>query len=253
MPIIVTIKPAFVKTTDYSTITDPITFMDFMNDCIRIGKLAALYKDPAIPIAFYDSGTLLSSLIQSTVNTYNDAPIEANEEQVEIAVANGLVWMNSYASKVEVIANLPVNRTTQGQAAANILFSNLNYQALTQVKKGTPLPLDLAGKIGVGLGAVDLSIINDEPFNPSRSLLVSVQQVLVTDPVTAPSVVTVVGDQMNIQTFGPTTISIKFIPGKGRLAKFKALVTGVYHDFYGFCSNGKNKNSAISPKISVKL
>ena len=253
MPIEVAIKPALVKTSDYSLITDPILFMDYMNDCIRIGKLATLYKDPNITTAFYDAGTMLSGLIQSTVDTYNDAPIDSNKELVEVAMANGLVWMNSYASKVEVIANLPANRVTQAQAAVNISQSNLTYQALTQVSKGTPVSPDLAGKVGTGPGAVDVSIINVEPFNPSRTLIVSVQQPLLTDPITPPANVTVVGDQMNIQTFGPTNISIKIIPGKGRLARFKALVTGVFQDFYGFCSNGKNKNSTLSPKITVKL
>jgi hypothetical protein len=253
MPVEITIKQALVKRTVYSLILDPALFKTYLDNCIRIGKLSALYKDPNILIAFYNSGTTLSTAIQTAINANTDAPILTNEEQIALAMAAGLGWLNSYADQVEVIANLAVNRVTQEQAAINITQSNLSYQSLAPVSKGVPVAPSFAGEVGTGPGAIDININNLEPYNPSRTVLISISDPLVTDPITPPSIVSVVNGQMNIQTFGPSNISIVIIPGKGRLAKFKALVTGIYHNFYGFCSNGKNKNSTISAKVSVKL
>src|ERR1039458_1786207 len=106
MPIEVAIKPALVKISDYSFITDPIKFMEYMNSSIRTGKASVLYKVPNITSVFYDAGTVLAGAIQTAVNIHTDAPIDANEELIEIAMATGLGWMNGYAAQVQVIANL---------------------------------------------------------------------------------------------------------------------------------------------------
>lgn len=234
MPIEVVIKPALVKISEYSFITDPTKFKDYMNDSIRTGKASDFYKDPNITTVYYNAGKVLADAIKTAVDKYTDAPIDANKERIEVAMASGLVWMNGYAAQVQVIANLPANRATQDEAATNILQSFLKYQALTKTMKSTPENPELSGKVVAGPGAINVNIVNGATFNPLRTVIVSVSEPLLTNPITPPSIVNVVDGQLNIETFGPSTISVNVIPGKGRLAKFKSLVTGICHDSMDF-------------------
>ena len=247
----VTLKDVEVKVTVFTTIEKPADLGEYIVDCVEMGSNSDLYSDPSITAVFYGKGTDCGANIQFAITAEKQSPTEGNKLAVTNQMALGVLWLKSYSSQVEVLANLPANRTTREQAAENITHSFLSYQQLETVPKGDPeSPVFTVESLGSGNFKV--TIVNGATYTPSRTNLIAIEMPPATVPPTADPVVALAGNQMRVQLGCAAEVVTNSLSGKGRSTIINVLNTSSKFIIYGFSQNGNKQVSKISAGIIVK-
>jgi len=238
------IKDVTVKKTVFTTNNSPSGIQQYVTNCISIGDADTnvLYKHPAITTVFYAEGTLAASKIADAITLAASIPLDANKSAVIDRMVEGKLWLDSYATKVGIIANDPANRSTREQAATNILASNLTPQKLTHNRKGNPEKPKLSGT-NIGIGAVDIEIVNGVDYDPSQTTIIAVEKI-------AEATVELVDGVLKIDLVNKGQVRIMAVSQKGKLTHFTGINKGDY-TFYAYASNGKKQLSLLSDSINV--
>ncbi len=225
-------------------ITRPAKVKAYIDGAVATGSAATLFKNPHIATIIFTNGTAAGVAIQSAIDLHTLTPTEGNHKAIFDRAYDGEIWLNDYSDLVETIANEPANRTTQDEAATNILLSYLKHQKLDYAPKGTPETPELKVK-NVGTGKVDVEIINWVSYKPSKTTIIMVE-------VSTGAVISLVVDELMIELTVKGQIVIKTSIGKGRFSHFKGLKPGVKYAVYAFSQNGKTQISELSEPIFVK-
>ncbi len=252
------LKKVLVRRTDYAEIKNHEELWDFITECVAKGLVAALFMNPNILTAYYTSGTTAANALLAAINVYKAAPTTANLEIVEAKMALVVIWLDGYSDQVETISNAPANRTTRDEAAANILISGLQYQALTLTKKGTPVTPTFTAKNTGGGGNAEIEVTNGKTVKPNLTHFILVEIPVGTDPVThepiLPAVVSLrANGQISVSCTVPVRVETIAMTGKGKITKISHLATGISYDVYGITKNGKTLISALSAAVLLKM
>lgn len=247
---IVLLKMVKVKRTVFTKILIASEVQTYIENCVSTGSGATLYANPTILTAFYEAGTTAAESIAGAIKTYTDAPTDANLKLIAVARTAGIEWLESYASQVEVIANLDVNRATREAAYANILVSFLSAQKLANSTKGVPETPVITGTIS-GANIISIVVTNGATYIPSQTNFVIVQLPAYTTEETPDPVVTLVKGQITVSGASGATI-YKSLSGKGKSTTVNFPVTGVRYAVYAYAQNGKKLVSDLSAKIIVQ-
>ncbi len=243
---------------DYVEITNHQELLDFINQCISKGLLAALFMNPNILTAFYTSGSTAAAALLLAINNYKASPIKANLDIVEAKMALVVIWLDSYSDQVETISNAPANRTTREEAGANIELAGLQHQALTATKKGTPVTPTFTAKNTGGGGNAEIEVTNGKTVKPNLTHFILVEIPVGTDPVThepiLPAVVSLrANGQISVSCTVPVRVETIAMAGKGKITKISHLATGISYNVYGITKNGKTLISALSAAVLLKM
>ena len=248
----VILKDVEVKETVFSDIKVPADLKQYMVNCVEKGSNAVLYADPAITASFYSKGTDAGDDIQTAIDAEKLNASDDNKLAVTNAMAAGVLWLKSYSSQVELIANLSVNRSTRDQAAENILRSYLSYKQLAFEKRGTPNVLVFTVDV-IGNGKIRVTIVNGTINTPSRTNLIAIQLPAATTPPTADPVVALIDGQISVQLAGAGEVVSKSLSGKGTSTIINVSNTGTRYIIYGYAQNGNKQVSVLSAGLIVKL
>jgi hypothetical protein len=199
-----TLKLVLVLITKFTSERDQDKLKDYIWNCLLLGMAAPLYESPAILAAFYASGNDAYDALALANSNYDANVTPENLKIVKAKMALVVLWLRSYASQVQVIANLPANCTTREEAAINIGLSYLTAQKLTASKKGTPQIPSLTGK-NIGIGTIEVAVTNTVDFNPSsiNFIAVEVPETPVTippSPFIPPAVVVLTAGQLTVSS-----------------------------------------------------
>jgi len=238
------LKDVLVKRTIFTKEYHPVVIKQYIINCVSIGSddTNVLYKNPKITTAFYDEGSQAAIKIADAITLAGKIPLETNKSAIIDRMVDGKAWLDLYAGKVEVIANDPANRTTREQAATNIMASNLTQQKLANAPKGNPEKTKLAGKV-VGLGAIDIEILNGVEYNPSQTTIIAIEK-------SAGGIVTLVNGVLNIVTTNRGQVVIRAASNRGSFTHFTGL-NNVPYEIWAYGSNGKKQTGLLSDKITV--
>ena len=133
------IKKGKVKRTKYRNIKNHNVLKGLMTDYLAAGKAALLFKDPHILAAFYILGDAALLALSTAITDYNNSTNGGNIDTVRDKMALVVIWMDSYADQAEVIANDPLNRTTQAEAITNLGLAGLPTQKAAALPKANRL------------------------------------------------------------------------------------------------------------------
>jgi len=244
------LKPVFVKRTIYSKISDPETMEDYIVDCVGMGSEADLFESPSIATSFYTQGTNAAAAIETAREAHSMAPTKGNLKQVKLKMGEGVVWLNNYADKVEVISNDDANRTSREAAAGNILLSFLTPQKLEKLPKGDPETPELQGK-NVGTGKIKVEITNGVTYKPSQTNFIAME-LPKEDSDLADPVVELKDGQVKITFSAPGEVITQSTSGKGRFTTLTVTNSGSRYAIYAYAQNGKKQVSQLSEPINVK-
>jgi hypothetical protein len=247
---IVLLKMVKVKRTVFTLMKVADDIRAYIEDCVAAGSGAPLYANPAITTAFYTAGTTAAGNITAAIKTYTSAPTDANLGIIATRRTEGIEWLEQYATDVETIANLDVNRATREAAYINILQSYLTPQKLSSSSKGIPETPVITGTIS-GANVMSLVVTNGATYIPSQTNFVVVQLPEFTTEETPDPVVTLVDGQITITGAVGATI-FKSVSGKGKSTTTKFPLTGVRYAVYAYAQNGKKLVSGLSVKIIVE-
>src|ERR1035441_3366968 len=244
----------FIKAirTKYRTIKNGKVMRDLINETIRIASIAPLYIDPNITTVFYDEGTADAGAINTAILVWQGNRTTANNNVIKDKVALGVIWMDSFADKVEVIANADVNRTTEEEASTNIQLANLTPEKLTQTKKDTPVTPVISAK-NVGTGQVEAKNITPHGEEvPDETFFVAIEMPAVTVPVTPDPVPSITLNQFKVALAAAAEINTINGTGKGGIVTFKNLKPGIGYMIVAYTKNGNKFISELSNLVFVK-
>jgi hypothetical protein len=250
-----TLKLVAVKITVFTRQRDAGKLLAYIWACLSDGLNATLYENPNILSAFYTLGNDAWEALDLAISDYSKNTTPDNLKIVKAKMALVVIWLRAYASKVQVIANLPANATTREEVVINIGQSYLTAQKLVQSKKGDPQIPEMTGK-NVGIGTIDIEVVNIDNFNPTGIVFIAVEVPVtpITVPpsaATPPAVVELKDGQLLItSTVAVQTASIS-IEGKGRTVTFIGLKPGKLYAIYAYTRNGKKQVSKLSAPIYV--
>ena len=246
------LRIVLVKISIFMVIKKALDLKQYLNDCVAAGSVATLYVNPNITTLFYTSLTNAATAIQTAINVWTLAPTKANRTAIKDAMDAGKVLLKSYASQVQVIANLPINATTREQVVTNIGQSHLSAQKIGKTAKIKPLQPIISAK-NIGTGTVEARIVNPNPYPaPSITFFFAISRPPVTTPPTPAAVVTVVEGQLKIVAGYNYEFMMLSIDSKGRIVTFKNLTPAGDYDIYCFSKNGDKFISDLSVSFDVK-
>ena len=245
------IKKGLVKRSGYRKNTNHNALDLLITDCIAAGSIATLFKDPHILAAFYIAGGLTKTALSTAISDYNNSTNGGSIDTVRAKMALVVIWLDSYADQVEVIANDTANRTTQEEAVANIGISHLTAQKIAKASKGRPLKPNIIGEYITG-GIIKVKVTNGNLTNYSTLTVLAVSVPPVSDPPVAPAVVTLNGDQLSVSCAVAVNVITKTIKGKPSEATFVGVNPEVSYQIYAITQNGVKLISYLSNPILVK-
>ncbi len=244
------IKQGKVKRSGYREETNHGKIVALISKCLAAGRGAVLYKDPNISALFYSDGDDAKEALEKAMSDYKNRTNGGSILNIENKMALVVIWVDSYADQVEVIANDPANRTTQQEAVANIGLAGLPAQKMGKNTKGKPAKPVLTGEYFSG-GILKIKLTNGRAYQFTSITYVAVSIPPASDPAVAPAVVTITGDQVSVKCAAAVQVMSKTIKGKSRTAKFVGADPLLSYNIYAFTQNGKKLVSEISAVITV--
>ncbi len=251
------LKLVLVKISIFMIITKASIMRQYLLDCVSAGSASTLYANPAITTAFYTSMTNAAAAIQTAVTVCAANNTKANRDAIKDAIAAGKVVAASYASQVQVIANLPINAATREAAKTNIEQSHLTAQKLNQTTIGIPETPVLTGENN-GIGKIKVKVTNPGvSYDPKTIIFVAVSLPIV--PVTVPPtpppadpVVTLIAGQVMVKTSVACEVITITQDGKGREVDLVGLTAGTRFSISAYTKNGNKLVSVLSNAIIVQ-
>lgn len=228
----------------YTRIYVATVIMQYILDCVNTGSDSALYGSPNISLAFYNQGRAAANAIQTAMTNYSLRPTKANGKTIKNKIVKGKIWLDSYADKVEIIANDDANRNTISEAATNINHSFLTSRKLIKNKKGKATTPRLTWK-RIGQGSFDVQIINGKTYNPMNTHFILLESSM-------NATIIIENGQVIIEQEKKGQIRFKSANAKGKYAKFRKLKPNVDFDLYAYSQNGNNNLSELSDKIILR-
>lgn len=249
------LKLVAVLITAFTKIKEPAKMAAYIWGCMTDGMASTLYASPAIIAAFYTAGNNAWAALDLAISNHNSTPTPNNLKIVKAKMALVVIWLKSYASQVQVIANLPINATTREEVVINIGNSYLTAQKLTRTTKGDPQVPALIGK-NIGTSTIEVEVTNSIEFNPTSIVFIAVEVPVtpVTDPpspVAPPAEVDLTNGQLTVTSTVAVQTATISLTGKGRIVTFTALKPGVQYAIYAYTMNGKKLRSVLSVPIYV--
>jgi hypothetical protein len=246
------LKMVLVKITVFMLIKRASVLKQYIVDCVSAGTGTTLYANPAILTAFYTTMTNAATAIQEAIDVWTASPTKGNKSAIKDAMDAGKVILKSYASQVQVIANLPINAVTRDQAYTNILQSHLTPQKVGITKKIKPVTPQISAK-NTGTGTVDAKIINTHPYaTPNITFFFAISKAPVTSPVTPEAVVSITEGQLKITAAYAYQFLMLTIDNKGKVVTFKTLTPAQDYSIYSISKNGDKFISDLSDPYDVK-
>lgn len=222
----------------------------YVDDCVNVGSAASLYATPAVSTAFYGEGITVSFNITEALKVCSKSPTKGNFKKLGVKKKEGIRWLGSYASQVENIANMDVNRATREAAYANILLSNLTPQKLANSSKGKPETPVITGAI-TGAKLMLIKITNGDSYIPSQTNFIMLELPEFTTSASPDPVVELKNGQLIIRGATGDVIT-KSLEGIGKSTIMQFYNTGKRYAIYAYAQNGKKLTSELSAKIIVE-
>ena len=244
------IKKGKVKRTIYREERNHNVLKGLMTNYLAAGKAALLFKDPHILAAFYILGDAALLALSTAITDYNNSTNGGNIDTVRDKMALVVIWMDSYADQAEVIANDPLNRTTQAEAITNLGLAGLPTQKAAGTTKGKPLRSTLIGEKIPG-GKIKVSITNAHTNVYTSLTLIAVSVPPVTEPPVASAVVAITGDQFGITCAAPIHVISKTVKGHPTELTLVGANPLMSYNLYVITQNGIKLVSDISLVITV--
>ena len=238
------LKTMLVKRMVYTRIYVASVIMQYIMNCANTGADSDLYGSPNISMAFFNQGIAAGNAIQTAMTLYTLKPTKGNRKNVKNKIVKGKIWVNSYADKVEIIANDDANRNTISEAATNIAFSFLTSRKLVKNKKSKAPTPKIVGKRN-GSGSFDVEIINGKSYNPMNTHFILLESSM-------NATIKIENGEVIIEQEKKGQIRFKSANAKGRYAKFRKLKPGVDYDIYAYSQNGNDNFSELSEKLILK-
>ncbi len=237
------LKSVLAKRMIFTRINVPIKINTYIFACIRIGSESYLYCNPYITTTFYIEGMAAANALKTAISKYNLNPTKKNLKIIKSKIVKVKIWLNSYADKVEVIANDDANRDTPAEASINIAHSFLTSRKLLKNRKGKAPKPKLSWKRSKGDGII-VEIINGKTYNPMQTHFILVESSMNATGTIADGEVIIEQKQMG-------QIIFKSANAKGRFTHFKRIRSGVKFDIYAYSQNGNNNCSELSNKLTL--
>ena len=247
----VLLKIVKVKRGTFTLMQNAGDVRDYIDNCVGMGSTAVLYKNPAIATAFYNQGIAASDAITQALKDYKQVPTTGNLGLIADAKADGIIWLEGYADKVEEIANADANRSTREQAHTNIQLSFLTPQKLASSSKGIPETPTIQGTI-TGPKTVLIEVTNGESYIPSQTNFLLVELPAFTSLDSPDPVVELIDGQLNVKGATGEVIT-KSVSGKGKSTKIKFSNPAARYAGYSYAQNGKKLVSDLSAVIIIKM
>src|ERR1035441_9610310 len=244
------IKKGKVKRSGYRDERNSGKLVSLIAKCMAAGKGAVLYKDPHILALFYSDGNDAKEALETAKSDYKNRTNGGSILIIEGKMALVVIWIDSYADQVEVIANDPANRTTQEEAVANIGLSGLPAQKIGKNTKGKPAQPVLTGEYFTG-GIIKVKLTNGKAYQFTSITYIAVSVPPASEPAVAPAKVTLTGDQLSVLCAAAVHVMTKTIKGKSKSTKFTGAISLLGYNIYAITQNGAKLVSDISAVITV--
>ena len=232
-----------VKRMKFSRIRDAAKLRQYLIYCVEWGSKNILYEDPIIATSFYQEGIDLIADLKCAIDNYVNAPLKANLLIRRNLVLRCKIWLNSYADKVETIANDDANRTTVQEAGSNISASFLSHRKIGKTSKRKPEQPELFAKF-FGYGRMDVEILNGAAYKPMMTHFILVESSM-------NAIVELRDGALFIEQERKGQIVVKTVNAKGRYTHINGLKS-VSYDLYAYAQNGNENISRLSAKITVR-